>query len=29
MKAENYDYVAKDIKMRKAVDFMFENAIVE
>lgn len=29
MKAENYTYVAKDIKMRKAVDFMFENAIVE
>ncbi len=29
MKAENYSYVAKDIKMRKAVDFMFENAIVE
>lgn len=29
MKAENYAYVAKDIKMRKAVDFMFENAIVE
>lgn len=29
MKADNYDYVAKDIKMRKAVDFMFENAIVE
>jgi len=29
MKAENYIYVAKDIKMRKAVDFMFENAIVE
>lgn len=29
MKAENYDFVAKDIKMRKAVDFMFENAIVE
>jgi trigger factor len=29
MKAENYILVAKDIKMRKAVDFMFENAIVE
>ncbi len=29
MKAENYALVAKDIKMRKAVDFMFENAIVE
>jgi trigger factor len=29
MKAENYSYVAKDIKMRKAVDFMFENAIVK
>jgi trigger factor len=29
MKAENYTFVAKDIKMRKAVDFMFENAIVE
>jgi trigger factor len=29
MKAENYIMVAKDIKMRKAVDFMFENAIVE
>ncbi len=29
MKGENYAYVAKDIKMRKAVDFMFENAIVE
>lgn len=29
MKAENYIYLAKDIKMRKAVDFMFENAIVE
>jgi len=29
MKADNYAYLAKDIKMRKAVDFMFENAIVE
>lgn len=29
MKAENYAYVAQDVKMRKAVDFMFENAIVE
>ncbi len=29
MRAENYALVAKDIKMRKAVDFMFENAIVE
>jgi len=29
MKAENYALVAQDVKMRKAVDFMFENAIVE
>ena len=29
MKGENYIYLEKDIKMRKAVDFMFENAIVE
>ena len=29
MEADNYSYLAKDIKMRKAVDFMFENAIVE
>jgi len=29
MKAENYGFLQKDIKMRKAVDFMFENAIVE
>ncbi len=29
MKAENFIYLAKDIKMRKAVDFMFENAVVE
>ncbi len=29
MKADNYMYLEKDIKMRKAVDFMFENAIVE
>ncbi|HVI42256.1 MAG TPA: trigger factor [Anaerovoracaceae bacterium] len=29
MKADNYIYLQKDIKMRKAVDFMFENAIVE
>jgi len=29
MKADNFAMLAKDIKMRKAVDFMFENAIVE
>jgi len=29
MNAENYAILAKDIKLRKAVDFMFENAIVE
>jgi trigger factor len=29
MKAENFAFLAQDIKMRKAVDFMFENAIVE
>ncbi|MBR0597127.1 trigger factor [Sinanaerobacter chloroacetimidivorans] len=29
MQAENMMYLEKDIKMRKAVDFMFENAIVE
>lgn len=27
--AENYSFLQKDIKNRKAVDFMFENAIVE
>lgn len=29
LRPENYAMVAQDIKMRKAVDFMFENAIVE
>ena len=29
MHAENYSHIEMDIKMRKAVDFMFENAIVE
>lgn len=29
MQAENMGYLRKDIKMRKAVDFMFEQAIVE
>lgn len=29
LKVDNYMYLEKDIKMRKAVDFMFENAIVE
>lgn len=29
MNTENYGFVMKDIKMRKAVEFMFENAIVE
>lgn len=29
MGAENYYHMAQDIKMKKAVDFMFENAIVE
>ena len=29
MRAENYGMLQQDIKMRKAVDFMFENAIVE
>lgn len=29
LKADNFALLAKDIKMRKAVDFMFENAIVE
>ena len=29
MKSENYAFVAQDVKMRKAVDLMFENAIVE
>ena len=29
MKADNFAMLVKDIKMRKAVDFMFENAIVE
>jgi hypothetical protein len=24
--AENFSYLEKDIKIRKAVDFMFENA---
>ncbi|MDF3001676.1 MAG: trigger factor [Bacillota bacterium] len=29
LQADNYALLSKDIKMRKAVDFMFENAIVE
>lgn len=29
LNADNFAMLAKDIKMRKAVDFMFENAIVE
>lgn len=29
MHAENLSYIKKDIKMRKAVEFMFKNAIVE
>ncbi|MDF2655294.1 MAG: trigger factor [Bacillota bacterium] len=29
LNADNFALLAKDIKMRKAVDFMFENAIVE
>jgi trigger factor len=29
LKTENYAMIEQDIKMRKAVDFMFENAIVE
>jgi trigger factor len=29
LRAENYAMIGQDIKMRKAVDFMFENAIVE
>ncbi|MDD4564363.1 MAG: trigger factor [Eubacteriales bacterium] len=29
MRAENLYYMAQDIKMKKAVDLMFENAIVE
>ncbi|HWQ78239.1 MAG TPA: trigger factor [Anaerovoracaceae bacterium] len=29
LKPENYAMIGQDIKMRKAVDFMFENAIVE
>ena len=29
LKPENYGMIEQDIKMRKAVDFMFENAIVE
>jgi len=29
MGVENYSFLMKDIKMRKAVEFMFENAIVE
>ena len=29
MNAENLFFMAQDIKMKKAIDFMFENAIVE
>lgn len=28
MGAENFSFLEKDIKMRKAVDFMFENAVI-
>lgn len=27
--SQNFGYLEKDIKMRKAVDFMFENAVIE
>lgn len=29
MGTENYGFLEKDIKMRKAVEFMFENAVIE
>ena len=29
MQAENYGYLVKDIKMRKAIEFITDNAIIK